>query len=295
MPQPYSGILDFYQRGPYAAYLKEHRLAGSTPVRMFKVAQPAGHYPDPPTPDLAIQLCLSSPVAERIDWGAGVFRGRMDRGTLGLAPADTPGDYCLATKNEFLVTAIPMTQVQTALQEACPSFKDFGRLHAAPFRDSVVEALCPRLWDEAAAGSPSGTLFADIAVQTIALALLRRCEQLPEPQPVRGGLAPWRLKRVLDLLEDQLAEDLSLDDLAAAAGLSPVYLVRAFKQATGSTPHRYLVERRVERAKELLEATDLPIAEVALACGFASQSHLATWFGRLVRVSPGAYRRERPS
>jgi len=295
MAQPYAGILDFYQRGPYAAYLQEHRLAGSTPVRMFKVSQPAGQYPDPPTPDLAIQLTLSTSVAEHVDWGAGVFKGRIDQGIIGLAPADTPGDYCLATRNEFLVTAIPMTQIRLALQEARPSFNDFGRLHAAPFRDSLVEALCHRLWDEAASGSPSGALFADTAVQTIALALLRRCEEFPQPEVARGGLAPWRLKRVLDLLEDQLADDLSLNDLAAAAGLSSVYLVRAFKQATGSTPHRYLVERRIERAKELLEATDMSIAEVALACGFASQSHLSTWFQRIVGTTPGRFRSERSS
>jgi AraC family transcriptional regulator len=72
--------------------------------------------------------------------------------------------------------------------------------------------------------------------------------------------------------------------------LSPFYLTRVFKAAIGTSPHQYVLERRVSRARQLLRDTAWPIAEVAVAVGFSSQSHLSTWFRRIVGVSPAAYR-----
>jgi AraC family transcriptional regulator len=81
--------------------------------------------------------------------------------------------------------------------------------------------------------------------------------------------------------------------MAAEVDISPIYLVRAFKAAVGQSPHRYVLGRRVERAKELLRNTDMPVVDVALSSGFCSQSHLSHWFQRYVGVSPAAYRQHR--
>ena len=84
----------------------------------------------------------------------------------------------------------------------------------------------------------------------------------------------------------------SLETMAAEVIVSPRYLPRAFKTAVGQSPHRYVLARRIERAKELLRSTDMPVVDVALSSGFSSQSHLSNWFLREVGISPAAYRRQ---
>jgi AraC family transcriptional regulator len=108
------------------------------------------------------------------------------------------------------------------------------------------------------------------------------------PQQISG----WRMRRLIEYIEENLGDNLSLERMATEVGISPLYLARAFKTAVGQSPHRYVLERRLERAKELLRSTDTPIVEVSLAVGFSSQSHLSNWFLRQVGVSPAVYRRQ---
>jgi AraC family transcriptional regulator len=89
-----------------------------------------------------------------------------------------------------------------------------------------------------------------------------------------------------------LDQELTLEQLAAVAGLSAGHFLRAFKRATGQTPHRYLVERRLEQAQRLLAATADPIADIAYACGFSSQSHMTDRFTRELGIAPARYRRQ---
>ena len=107
---------------------------------------------------------------------------------------------------------------------------------------------------------------------------------------IRGGLPPRVLQRVREFIEAHLAENVSVQTLATIAGLSMYHFARAFKQSEGATPHDYLLQRRVRRAQELLAATDLSLSEIALASGFADQSHCARRFRQHVGVTPGRYR-----
>ena len=113
------------------------------------------------------------------------------------------------------------------------------------------------------------------------------------PERVRGGLAPWQERRAKEMLLGDLRADHSLSDLAEACGMSVRHLARAFKATTGLPPHRWLLRRRVDRAKELLESTDESLSGIALASGFADQSHLTRVFQALAGSSPGAWRRQR--
>jgi transcriptional regulator GlxA family with amidase domain len=110
------------------------------------------------------------------------------------------------------------------------------------------------------------------------------------PPRVRGGLPPRALRRVRDFVEAHLEENISVQALACIAGLSMYHFARAFKQSEGMTPHEYLVQCRVRRAKDLLAATDLPLSEIALASGFSDQSHCARRFREHVGVTPSSYR-----
>lgn len=109
----------------------------------------------------------------------------------------------------------------------------------------------------------------------------------------RGGLAPWQIRRVTDYLLQNLTEDLELSTQANLIGLSKSHFCRAFKASTGVSPHQWLLKARVERAKQHLLVSELPIAEVALTVGFADQAHFTRTFTRLEGVSPRAWQRLR--
>ena len=110
----------------------------------------------------------------------------------------------------------------------------------------------------------------------------------------RGGLPPRAVRRIREYVDQNLDRRISVEALAALANLSVCYFVRAFKQSVGLTPHDYLIRRRVERTMELLADTDIPLSQIALAAGFADQSHFSRRFRKHVGMSPRDYRWSRP-
>jgi len=107
-----------------------------------------------------------------------------------------------------------------------------------------------------------------------------------------GALSGWQLRRVTEFMADHIDDNIILEDMASLVKLSAKHFARAFRQSTGVPPHRWLVERRIERARELLATGNLSLAEIALACGFADQSHFTVAFRRSVGVTPGAFRKQ---
>lgn len=107
---------------------------------------------------------------------------------------------------------------------------------------------------------------------------------------LRGGLPPRILRRVREHIESNLERTLTLNNLAATAGLSTSHFVRAFKQSEGVTPHKFLLKCRLLQAVRLLAATELPISEIAIVTGFADQSHFSRQFRRNVGITPSSYR-----
>ena len=106
-----------------------------------------------------------------------------------------------------------------------------------------------------------------------------------------GGLATWQARRTLVHIEANLASKMDIEDLAKVVALSRSHFSRAFKRSLGFSPMEYVVVRRVERAKAMISGTREPLAEVALACGFADQAHLNRRFRDIVGISPGRWRR----
>jgi AraC-like DNA-binding protein len=100
------------------------------------------------------------------------------------------------------------------------------------------------------------------------------------------GLTRTQLQQVLDYIQTHLDRDLSLAELAEVINISPTYFASVFKQAIAISPHQYVIQQRVERAKLMLSKTDLAIADIALQVGFSSQSHLTQQFKRLTGMTP---------
>jgi len=106
-----------------------------------------------------------------------------------------------------------------------------------------------------------------------------------------GGLAVWQARRAVAHIEANLGSKLAISEMADLVALSKSHFSRAFKQTLGSCPMAYLAVRRVERAKLMMASTGQRLTDIALACGFADQSHLNRCFHRIVGVSPGLWRR----
>ncbi len=139
---------------------------------------------------------------------------------------------------------------------------------------------------------PLDRLTLDSATQTALLHTIRHYARrdLPKLQP-RGGLAPWQLRRVIDYIEHHLDQALPLNDLARLVELSDFHFARMFKQSTGAAPHRYVMQRRLHRARELLTHSKLSATDIALTCGFSSASHFSNRFRAETGYSPSVFRR----
>jgi AraC family transcriptional regulator len=114
----------------------------------------------------------------------------------------------------------------------------------------------------------------------------------PGRVPVRGGLAGWQQRTVTSFIEEHLDEHIPLPTLAGLARLSPYHFARAFKQSMGIPPHRYHIQRRIERAKILLANSAMSVTEVGVAMGFSETSSFTSTFRRLTGITPSAYSRQ---
>lgn len=160
-------------------------------------------------------------------------------------------------------------------------------------QDPLVRSIGHALAAELDAGLPTGRLYAESLVNTLAIHLLRHYSTdslVPDLQ--FGGLPAHKLRRVTEFINENMGSDLTLSELAQAAELSPYHFARSFKQSTGVTPIQFLMQRRIETAKQLLADEHLPIVEVGLRAGFKNQSHFTTLFRKLAGVTPKAFRNQ---
>jgi AraC family transcriptional regulator len=139
--------------------------------------------------------------------------------------------------------------------------------------------------------SRANALYVEQLSWTLAAHLVRTHCRKPSSAPLSGGLSQQQLRRVIDFIEAHMEKSLDLHELSAAACLNPVYFGRQFKRTTNMSPHQFVIQRRLERAKTLLATTSQPIAEIAAGCGFCHQEHLTRLFRSRCGITPSAYRK----
>jgi AraC family transcriptional regulator len=158
------------------------------------------------------------------------------------------------------------------------------------FSDPLISQIAATMVDEIDGGF-ADAILADALNTALAVQITRRFVDRSvlalEPS---NGLSRDRLKRVREYIETHLNDRLTLADLAGVACLSPYHFSRSFKQAVGVSPQRYVIRRRLERAKTLMRRTNEPLAEIAYRVGFSDQSHLTSIFRRETGLTPGRYR-----
>lgn len=162
--------------------------------------------------------------------------------------------------------------------------------HRDPALFHLISALAPCLEED----GHTSSLFRHHVLEAIRLRLTEACgSEAPHGRGPRAGLSAAQERRVKERLMADLADDPGLAELAALCGLSTSHFARAFRRSTGLPPHQWLLAQRICKAKQLLAGAAAPISEIALACGFADQSHLTRVFSKAVGASPAAWRRDR--
>ena len=211
-------------------------------------------------------------------------------GTVALVRPDVRNTLVIKGRPDILQLHVPMDEIARFAMETLD--RDPRTVSVEPsfhVRDPGIERLALALAAEIADGASDGVVGA-FADPLIALLMERHSAG---GQPLRTPrLTAWQLRRVHDLVEARLPGTPSRAEMAAELGLSEHHFARGFAGATGVPPHRYVLMRRLDIAKGLLaERAHMPIAQVALEAGFASDGHLARAFARHVGATPTAYRR----
>jgi AraC family transcriptional regulator len=140
------------------------------------------------------------------------------------------------------------------------------------------------------AALPNRRLYFECLGYTLAGHIVRTYAEIPSRTTLAGALSAHQLARLSEFVDDALDKPLGVSDMASTIGIGTRLFADAFKQTTGITPYQYVVRRRIDHAKRLLLNGRLPLIEVALRLGFASQSHLTAAFTRLTGVTPGRWR-----
>lgn len=218
-------------------------------------------------------------------------------GTVWLCPAGIREDmiHIYGEIREALHLYIPAAPLSRDALEELDIDPDQVRLrYDGGFRDPLIEQVAHAVLAELRDPAPAGRLLVDTLSSALAVHIMRHHSNLSAGAVAMpkadGALDPRRLRAVLDFIEAHLDRNLSLDELSRAAGLSAYHFARSFKAAVGRPPHAYVNERRIERAKILLARREPSIADVALSCGFCSQSHLTRAFKQATGTTPGLYR-----
>jgi AraC family transcriptional regulator len=214
-------------------------------------------------------------------------------GAIAVVPAGIPARY---RWSGFMDTLNIYLEPGLVARVAAQAFDlDPARLTVPPL-DGVdlphLRAAMGAVDAELVAGGAGGPLAAESLANVLAVHLIRHVLTPRQPERGRDGTLPRaRLRAVVEYIEEHLDAGPTLGQMAAVARLSPYHFARQFKAATGLPPHQYVIARRIERAKQLLqEGTDLSLAEVAAHAGFSDQSQFTYHFKRIAGVTPGQFR-----
>jgi AraC family transcriptional regulator len=287
------GPLDWRRIRPFEAAAASDRLGW--------VGLEAARYREPPASEINLSplthhtLVLFARPPEELDMRYEGLKRHVPppAGAISLLPAGTPARWRWSGPNDSLAVCLEPGLVTRVAAEAFDL--DPARLTVPPLDGLDLPHLRAAMWAvdaELTAGGAGGPLAAESLANVLAVHLIRHV--LAPRRPARGpdGTLPrGKLRAVVAYIEEHLDTGPTLEQLAAVAGLSAYHFARQFKAATGLPPHQYVIARRVERAKQLLQAgTELSLAEVAGCAGFSDQSQFSRHFKRLVGVTPGQYR-----
>ncbi|MBR1119944.1 helix-turn-helix transcriptional regulator [Bradyrhizobium lablabi] len=233
---------------------------------------------------------------------SGVDRRRLQRSKL---PARFAKDGITLSLEHLDVALAVRAEKEDARDDGIPCFKVSAKrldqnsaiAKAAPVPEKSDDPVIQRLSDALAAAEAARDPHSAICADALRLAILTR--QFSQADAGAGeastgrnvrSLQKWRLKRVMQYIDERLGGKITLQDLAEVAGLSRMHFAAQFRAAMGMRPHEYLLKRRIERAEELLKRAEVSLVEIALTVGFQTQAHFTTVFKRFAGDTPYQWR-----
>lgn len=220
------------------------------------------------------------------------YRGRGMPGNILLTPMSSEAQLSWDQSVDLMVFFMPDALLVKAAQSMAPttSISAVALQRHINVPNPLVAHLARALADEMQTGGLYGPLYAETLFNSLLMTLLRDYSSLKghaaDPTDANAPAPP--LRHVIEYLNDHLSEKLSIEQLATQAHLSPSHFVRLFKRQMGMAPHQYIIQQRVQRARDLLEFSTLTIGEIALAVGFTDNSHLTHHFRQSYGAPPTA-------
>ena len=246
-------------------------------------------------PHALVCMHLGPSVEVRCIRGGTIRQGREVAGDLDIIPARTASYWELKQEGMALIMCVPDELLRAVAAQLDRDPNDIEIADRFQMRDPVIEHIGWTIKADIDSNLTGGRLLRDGLGVALAARLLQRHYRGSLPmREVRGGLSHTKLERVIAHIEDNLASKLSLPGIAEIAGMSVSHLKTLFRNSTGVPVYEYVLRRRVERAQLLLRNQRFSIAEIALATGFAHQSHLARHMHRILGYTPSFVRRRAP-
>ena len=288
--KPWSKYSEFYQNSSYSSFPQEHRISqGKLTAHMILVEQSEHNFEDPSLPETIIALPLEA--SENCNWswnmGSGWIDDTSSPGRMLLLPPDHASQWRVTGKRTLLLLAIPSKTIREVLQISNQDTinSTLSSLSHNCWEDEFLKHSIQRLWKSIHSKSRLDKQISDGALTTIIvqLAIASGSEVLEEKNI---HLPAWRLSKLMDFVNLNIASDIDVSAMAEAVGLSNRHFSRAFVEQMGKTPHRWLMEQRYEKAKFLLRDNDVDLSSVARGCGFSDHSHFCKVFKEMSGETP---------
>ncbi|MEG4393445.1 helix-turn-helix transcriptional regulator [Microcoleus sp. BROC3] len=211
-------------------------------------------------------------------------------GEMFIAAAGTDFQSHAVEEHEFMAIALDPTEFDNTVGESTNS-NLIEIIPHWPITDPLIFGIAWALKTELESGGLNGTLYVDALKNALSMHILHHYfTQKPHLRDFECGLDPVKLQIVINYINDYLNRDLHIAELAKLVQISPYYFSRLFKKSIGVTPHQYVTQCRIEKAKQLLKRQDLSIIYISQQVGFHDQSHFSKTFCKLVGLTPKKYR-----